>query len=385
MLRILHVADNSYPNIGGVERVVHEIAKRQLAMGNVVAVVSQWRDFRVLRVGSFCFEGVKYVLLPRLLFPYLAYVYAKKFGPDVVHLNSYLSSSFFSRDGVRERVVRHVHDVYTSLFQKYFGLNIEAIASRLEKSWTERFEYYVVPSHSTKRRLVGLIGGGKKVWVVPNGVDTSVFRPRRGFWLKRRLGLEDSAKIVGFVGRIAFGKGAFEAYLAARPLLAKHRGVYLVYVGPSDTLKTSGQRGALDKIVRQAALDGFSSRVFYLPPLSDDELACAYSDLEVLMLPSFSEGFGLSVLEAAACGTPSIVYDSGSLPELVEHGKTGFVVKQGDTGGLSEALEAILNQPGVRDEFSSRCIVRAKRYDWQSVVTQIHDIYREILNHSYPS
>lgn len=377
MPSILHVADNSYPNIGGVERVIHEVAKRQLRMGNRVVVVSQWRDFGNLGVGRFELDGVKYVLFPRLLFPYLAYVYAKRCGPDIVHLNSYLSAGFFSGGGFRERVVRHVHDVYTSLFRKYFGFRVEAVASRLEKMWTERFEYYVVPSHSTKRKLLGLVGGGKKVWVVPNGVDTSVFRPRGGLWLKRRLGLRESAKLVGFVGRIALGKGALDAYLAARPVLAKRGDVYLVYIGPSETLKTSGQRGALGMIVRRAASDGLSSRVLYLPPLSDEELAAAYSDLEVLVLPSFSEGFGLSVLEAAACGTPSVVYDSGSLPELVEHGKTGLVVRCGDVAALSSALEAMLC--GAKQEFSPRCVEKARRYDWQIVVSQLDKVYCEVL------
>lgn len=379
-MKILHVADNSYPNIGGVERVVHELAKRQLKTGSVVAVISQWRDFRRLRVGCLYFEGVRYIMLPRLLFPYLAYAYAKRYCPDVVHLNSYLSSRFFSRDGIKKRVVRHVHDVYARVFRKYFGLNIEPLGSRLEKLWTEGFDYYVVPSQSTKKRLVGLVGGAKKVWVVPNGVDTQLFRPIRGFLFKRRLGLKDSAKIVGFVGRIAFGKGAFDAYLAARPLLAKRDDVYLVYVGPSDTLKTSGQRGALDKIARQAVRDGLSSKVLYVPPLGDQELASAYSDFEVLLLPSFSEGFGLSVLEAAACGTPSIVYDSGSLPELVDHGKTGIVVKQGDVGGLSAALEHVLSERKVREEFSLRCLAKAKRYDWGRIVAQMYDVYQEVAS-----
>jgi len=379
-LSILHVSDNSYPSIGGVERVIHEIAKRQVVAGNRVAVVSQWHNFRAMRPGSFCFEGVRYVKLPRLLFPYLAFLYASKYKPDVVHLNSYLSSRLFSGGELKRRVVRHVHDVYTSLYQSYFGLRVEHIASALERRWTECFEYYIVPSYSTKLRLERIVGGRKKVWIVPNGVDTSVFRPRHEFSIKNRLGLKEPSRLVGFVGRVAFGKGAFDTYLAARPILRKYKDVYLVYVGPGDTLKTSGQKSALNRILKQAWLDGLSSKVFYVPPLGDVELASAYTCFEVLMLPSMSEGFGLSVLEAAACGTPSIVYDSGSLPEIVDDGKTGIVVRRGDVEGLRSALEAILENSDMRRDLSRRCIIKAKEYDWSAIVSRIEGVYHEIID-----
>ncbi|PSO08459.1 hypothetical protein B9Q04_05455 [Candidatus Marsarchaeota G2 archaeon BE_D] len=381
-LNILHVADNSYPSIGGVERVIHEVAKRQASMGHRVTVVSQLQNFSSLRPSTLQFEGVTYVKLPRIVFPYLAFAYSERLNPDVVHLNSYLSSSFFSKWGIKEKVVRHIHDVYTSTFQKYFGVNIEHLASKLEKRWTERFDYYMVPSHSTKKKLSRLVGNHKKVWVIPNGVDTSVFRPRHEFLLKRRLGLKEHAKLVGFVGRIALGKGAFDTYLAVRPFLERDKDTYLVYIGPSETLGTSGQKSALRKIIRQAVLDGLSSKLRYVPPLNDYELASAYSELEVLMLPSVSEGFGLSVLEAAACGTPSVVYDSGSLPELVDDGRTGLIVKRGDVHGLTLALGTILGDNRLREELSHNCVLKAKRYDWDNVVSEVTSVYRQVLNGS---
>ncbi|MEM0271649.1 MAG: glycosyltransferase family 4 protein [Thermoprotei archaeon] len=379
-LNILHVSDNSYPNIGGVERVVHEVAKRQAQSGHHVTVISQHSSFWGMLPTKIYFEGVTYIKLPRPVFPYLAFAYSEKLRPDVIHLNSYLSSSYFSNNNSRRRVVRHVHDVYTNIFQKYFGPNIEHLASALEKRWTRCFDYYIVPSQSTKARLSRLVGNNKKVWVIPNGVDTSVFKPSNGVYIKRRFGLKQNVKLVGFVGRIAFGKGAFDTYLAMKPILKKHENIYLVYIGPADTVGTSGQKSALRKIMAQAALDGVSSKLLYMPPLNDIELALAYSELEVLMLPSVSEGFGLSVLEAAACGTPSIVYDSGSLPELVEDGRTGIIVQQGDIAGLTHALDLILGDSALRDELAANSALKARKYGWENVVSEIAKVYQEIIN-----
>jgi Glycosyltransferase len=321
-----------------------------------------------------------------MVFPYLAFAYSERLNPDIIHLNSYLSSSFFSKWGIKEKVVRHIHDVYTNMFQKYFGANfganIEHLASKLEKRWTERFDYYMVPSHSTKTKLSRLVGNHKRVWIIPNGVDTSVFRPRHEFPLKKRLGLKEHSKLVGFVGRIAMGKGAFDTYLAVKPFLERCEDTYLVYIGPSEIMRTSGQKSALRKIMKQAVFDGLSSKLCYVPPLNDYELASAYSELEVLMLPSVSEGFGLSVLEAAACGTPSVVYDSGSLPELVDDGKTGLIVKQGDVRGLTQALDTILWDNRLREELSHNCVLKAKKYDWDNVVSEVASVYKQVLNAS---
>lgn len=351
-------------------------------MGNRVIVISQCENFSKTSTNIFELDGVKYVKFPRLLFPYLAGVYAQSVEPDIIHLNSYLASTFFSRKNLRNRVVRHVHDVYTSMFNKYFGINIEYFGSKLEKHWTEQFDYYIVPSKSTMNRLSRIIGFNKKVWIIPNGVDTSIFRPRYDYPIRKKLGVGDSAMIIGFVGRIAFGKGALDAYLAAKPYLRTRQDVYLAYVGPSDTLSTSGQVSALKSIIKRSVHDGVSSKVLFLPPLSDVELASFYSAVEVLLLPSMSEGFGLSVLEAAACGTPSIVYDSGSLPELVGNGESGIVVRRGDVNGLTAALEKFIENPAFKKELEAKCILKAKKFDWNRVVEETNAVYMNIMLNS---
>jgi glycosyltransferase involved in cell wall biosynthesis len=379
-LKIVHITDNSYPNVGGVERVVHELAKRQMALGHRVLVISQCEKLSNVKTQVLRTDGVTYLKIPKPIFPYLSKKYVEKLSPDIVHLNSYLAADSFS-SSTAIPVLRHVHDVYDALSEKYFGLKIGLFAPALERKWVAGFHNYLVPSSSTLRKLSRIIQPFSKVWVVPNGVDTRVFRFRDDKLLRKKLGLRSDDKIVGFVGRIAIGKGAVDAYTVSAPFL-REGNVYLVYIGPKDTVNTSGQRAAYSIIRSRAERDRLSKKVFFIPPLSDCDLAAAYSDMDVLLLPSTSEGFGLCVLEAAACGTPSIVYRAGSLPEIVSNGKTGIIVPQGDLEGMSCALGKILRGEFVKEKFMERCVNAAKIYDWETVALKVTKIYRELISNS---
>lgn len=379
-MKIVHITDNSYPNVGGVERVVHELAKRQIAQGHRVLVVSQCEKLSSFQTRVLHIEGVTYLKIPKPIFPYLSKKYVEKFRPDVIHLNSYLAADGFSNNSSIP-VLRHVHDVYDKLSEKYFGLKIGLFAPALERRWVAGFRNYLVPSSSTLNKLARIIKPLSRIWLVPNGVDTKVFRFTSGKMLRKRLGLDEKDKIVGFVGRIAVGKGAVDAYVVSAPYLKKGD-VYLVYIGPRETVNTSGQKAAYSVIRDRALKDGLSGKVFFIPPLSDRDLAAAYSDMNVLLLPSTTEGFGLCVLEAAACGTPSIVYRTGSLPEIVVDGKTGIIVSPGDLQGMSCALGELLENKAAKEQFIEACVNVAKTYDWESVALKVTKIYRELISNS---
>lgn len=375
-MRILHVSDNSYPNIGGVERVVHEISKRQVELGHEVVVISQLETFSksVLKIEK---DGVRYLKVPKAIFPIYSRTFALSFSPDLIHLNSYLSSPLFTKSNAP--VLRHIHDVYGELSKNYFSFINTNLMSTLERFLVKGFGYYILPSYSTFKKLRKIVGTKAQIWIVPNGVDLKIFHPRERGWLRKRIGVDRKDFVIGFVGRIAIGKGALDAFKASVPLL-KEGNAQLVYIGPKDTVSTSGQRSAFSAIKYLSEKLGLKNKVFYLPPLRDEELACAYCDLDVLVLPSVSEGFGLTVLEAAACGTPSIVYDSGSLCELVENEKTGYIVPRGDVNSLTHALRKMKEcENSEKQMMRNCCLKKAFLYDWKNVIERLFNVYASVL------
>jgi phosphatidylinositol alpha-1,6-mannosyltransferase len=99
---------------------------------------------------------------------------------------------------------------------------------------------------------------------------------------------------------------------------------------------------------------GVSRHVHFLSGLTYAEIAGCYQACEVFALPSRGEGFGLVYLEAMACGKPVIGGAHGGAPEVIDDGKTGYLVEHGDAGQLATSLEALLTDPGLGREMGSR-------------------------------
>ncbi|HEY4696061.1 MAG TPA: N-acetyl-alpha-D-glucosaminyl L-malate synthase BshA [Candidatus Hydromicrobium sp.] len=101
---------------------------------------------------------------------------------------------------------------------------------------------------------------------------------------------------------------------------------------------------------------------------------------DVYMLPSKSEGFGLSALEALSCGVPVIGTNVGGLKEVVEHGRSGFIFDPGDIDSMSEAVIKILGSKEIRLKMGIESRKRAKLFDSKLIVPQYLKYYKKILN-----
>ena len=119
------------------------------------------------------------------------------------------------------------------------------------------------------------------------------------------------------------------------------------------------------------SIDG--TRVAYLGPVGGSKRASTLGAASALLhLINFDEPFGLSVVEALACGTPVIAFNRGSMPELIEHGVTGFLV---DT--LDEAIEAI-GRIGEIDRARCRAVVKA-RFTVDRMADRYLSLYRSLI------
>jgi glycosyltransferase involved in cell wall biosynthesis len=117
-------------------------------------------------------------------------------------------------------------------------------------------------------------------------------------------------------------------------------------------------------------------RVRFLGYVEDDVLPGIYANATILVLPSFDEGFGLSALEAMACGTPVIASNGGALPELIGDAGLIFDLSRPDT--LASSMKNFLCDKHLRLRLQERGLERAKEFTWHGTAELIWNSLNEI-------
>jgi glycosyltransferase involved in cell wall biosynthesis len=127
---------------------------------------------------------------------------------------------------------------------------------------------------------------------------------------------------------------------------------------------------------QQVARLRIEGRVVFPGYLGDEHLVPLLNRAVVLVLPSFCEGFGLPALEAAACGTPSVITTQSPLPELL--GEGAIALDPGDRAGWREALGRVLSDAALRERMSTAAAAAAQALSWQASARQLLDIFKEV-------
>jgi glycosyltransferase involved in cell wall biosynthesis len=183
------------------------------------------------------------------------------------------------------------------------------------------------------------------VHLIPNGVDVDVFKPqpRRDGPLRQAMGIGPEAPLVGFIGRLSWEKGP-ETFL--RTVLLAHQalpGVRAVMVGDGP------MRGQVEGFIRNFQMQDF----VHLAGLRDD-IPEVLNELDLVVSTSHSEAMPLAVMEAMACGLPVVGTRVGGVPDLIQHGITGYLANDGDIDGLAQSVRTLLNDRAMLQAFGER-------------------------------
>ncbi|MDP5306601.1 glycosyltransferase family 4 protein [Paracoccus spongiarum] len=180
--------------------------------------------------------------------------------------------------------------------------------------------------------------------VVMHGVDTGIFHPPADrAALRRDLGLDPEAVLVGCFGRVREQKGVDLLVRAGLRLLPDRPRVQIILTGRI----TPDHRAFADGLQSEIAAAGLSDRIRFLGELPWDRLVQHYQALDLFAAPARWEGFGLTPLEAMACGVPAVGARVGAYEALIRDGETGSLVATGDVDALAAALRRWLDDdPG---------------------------------------
>lgn len=182
-----------------------------------------------------------------------------------------------------------------------------------------------------------------KIVILRNTVNTKLFKPIKNQKIRNTYGIEKEDVLILFVGYLDTFKGIFDTIDAFYKIINKKPNVKLIMVG------TGPEENTLKKRVSKLGLEKAVIFTGKLPPTNLPEY---YQAADIFVLPSYTEGLPLSILEAMSCGLPIITTNVGGIPEVVENGKNGFIIDPGDADKLKEKLEKITVDENLRDKFS---------------------------------
>jgi glycosyltransferase involved in cell wall biosynthesis len=319
-----------------------------------------------LRTVDFRMPGLNGWVWLRFFFHLCWVIY--RHGVDAIHINSYVPGNYARLAAALMQVpivIDHWHGF--SRFNRKRRLICRALARFTDLS--------LAVSQGVKDNLVKEIGlEPNKVRVVPNGVDmAAIDAARLGSEVRRELGLPQAATVVGLVGRLDhWGKGHKELFSA----MAQHKERF-----PYHALIVGGGRREAE-VKQMAASLGLSGQVHFLGSRRD--VLDLLQTMDIFVLPSYSEGVSLALLEAMAAGLPVIVSRVGGNPEVVTDGETGLLIPPRDAEALAQALERLLADPSGAKELgkNARRLVEVN-YSLERLGREINEIYGELVEKKF--
>ncbi len=217
-----------------------------------------------------------------------------------------------------------------------------------------------------------------RVATINPGVDLSVFRPGSQVEARRHLGLPADGVVLVFVGRVQPLKAPdVVLHAAARliredPALAGRLTVAFIG-GPSGT-----GRQDPDRLTELAGQLGLTSQVRLEPPCPQPELARWYQAATLVMVPSYSESFGLVAMEAQACGTPVVAASVGGLRTAVRDGYSGVLVDSRDPVWYARAVRDLISSPATLARLRQGAREHASRFSWSATVDSLLQLYSSV-------
>jgi glycosyltransferase involved in cell wall biosynthesis len=225
----------------------------------------------------------------------------------------------------------------------------------------------VASSEVEAREYRGAGIADERIVVRPHGFPEVAHEtmPRR---LRERAGLDESARVVLNVGRIAHGKGLELLVQIATQL----PDIHVVIVGPD------GGHGVDRELLALRDRLGVADRVHFVGPLPREELAAVYADADVFVLPSGYENFGMVAAEAAAAGAAIVLTDRCGVAECFAG--RGAVVVPYEEARLRDALARLLDDRDLRRRLGEEAREVAGEWSWPRVVELQEDVYRRVLD-----
>jgi glycogen(starch) synthase len=292
---------------------------------------------------------------------------AKEEEFDVIYAHDWLSfpAGIEAKLLTGKPLIVHVHATEFDRSGGVHGMNREVY--KIEREGMELADCVIAVSSYTKDLIMRHYGiPEEKIRVVHNGID-EVTAPGRGDGLPRLRNLKKAGySIVLFLGRITLQKGPDYFLRAARLVIERDPKVMFVMSGAGDMER---------KIMELSAELGIADHVLFTGFLQGTERHEVYASADLFVMPSVSEPFGITSLEAMRMGTPVLISKQSGVAEVVKH---ALKVDFWDVDEMANKILSVVRHAGLRSALTENAVHEAKRLTWASAAEKVDYIVREL-------
>ncbi len=339
---------------GGAEVYIHELSKRWVAMGHEVTVFSG-NDGKSSRYANL--DGVHIIRRGGFFMVYFwAFVYyrCRLRGTYDLIIDSENGLPFFTPLYAKEKIFLLIHHVHQEVFRKSLVPPFSWIAQFLEKKVMPiayRKTQVITVSPSSKAEIIAHRLTRKDPHVIYNGVDLNVCVK----------GQKSKTPMILYLGRLTTAKSVNILILAVKQIIQKVPNVSVIIAGDGPS------KNFLQKMVKSLKLDKY---IRFVGKVSEAEKLALYQKAWVFVNPSLIEGWGITTIEANACGTPVVASNVAGLRDAVHNPHSGFLVPYGQADEFARAITKLLVNPTLRRRMSRESILWAQKFDWDNSAKQ---------------
>ncbi len=333
---------------GGAEVYIHELAKRWAASGHQVTIFASndrkhepyafVDGVRVIRRGGF------YGVYAMAMIYY--FVHFRKRIDIIIDCENGIP--FFTPLYAREAVFCLLHHIHQEVFRKGLILPLALFASFLEKTMMPivyRNSRFITISESSKKSMEELKITKHEISIVNPGVDLESLSPAEKL----------QTPLVSYVGRLKDYKSVDILIAAFAKILEKIPSAFLVIAGDGEEEKN---------LMRHARRLKLSEKIIFAGKISDDKKCMLMQTSWVFVNPSMMEGWGITTIEANACGTAVVASDVPGLRDSVRDGVTGFLSPYGDVDALAKRILHLIQNVDQRKLCEVNALLWAKNFSW---------------------
>lgn len=359
---IFNWRDTKHVHAGGAEVYLHEVAKRWAAEGNTVTLFCG-NDGSAPR-----FETIDGVHVIRRGGFYMVWFWAFVYymlrlrGKFDVILDSDSALPFFTPLFVREPVVCLVHHVHQQIFKEHLVWPAAVFACAVERYFVPfvyRHTQLITVSESTKKDMIALGLTGSGIEVINPGTNLDQFAP----------GEKDAHPLVVYVGRLKAYKSVDVLIRAFDLLRLTHPQARLIIAGAGE------EEGNLKDLTKTLHL---TKAVSFLGKVEEDLKVWLMQQAWVFANPSSMEGWGITSIEANACGTPVVASNVPGLRDSVQNPHTGYLVQYGNPAAFADKIGYLLSDTKQRHFMESESLLWAQNFDWDIIADKSLNVITKV-------